>query len=153
LECKWFFNQRMKFTVRRVSRGMDCWSEGVEVGGGIFGRGECGGSAGRFDLGFVGWNLAGHGLIMAGGGDEMAVTGVKIEIIEALESRERILRDLQASLDHRTVFPLAEMPVALPTLAGGEQERRCDPSILRADRRATALPAWPLRNLGMREFH
>jgi hypothetical protein len=60
----------MKFTVRRVSCGMDCWSEGVEVGGGIFGRGECCSSAGRFDLGFVGWNLAGHGLIMAGGGDE-----------------------------------------------------------------------------------
>jgi hypothetical protein len=33
---------------------------------------------------------AGFSFIMAGGGDEMAVTGVKIEIIEALESRERI---------------------------------------------------------------
>jgi hypothetical protein len=41
----------------------------------------------------------------------------------------------------------------LPTLAGGEQERRCDPGMLRADRRATALPAWPPRNLEMREFH
>jgi hypothetical protein len=90
---------------------------------------------------------------MAGGGDEMAVTGVRIEIIEVLESRERILRDLQALLDHRTVFPLAEMPVALPTLAGGEQERRCDPGLLRADRRAAALPAWPPRNLEIREFN
>lgn len=66
---------------------MAAQAEGVEVAGGVFGGGECGRSVGSFV--FDG-TFARPGLVMAGGGDEVAIARVEIEVIEVLESGEGI---------------------------------------------------------------
>jgi len=57
------------------------------MAGGVFGGGERRSPSGGF---IFGRTLAGCRLVVTGGGDEVTVAGVEIEVIQALESREGI---------------------------------------------------------------
>ena len=62
-------------------------AECVEVASGVFGSSEGGRSAESFILGRT---FTGHGLVMAGSRDEVAVSRIKIEVILAFESGKRV---------------------------------------------------------------
>ena len=70
-----------------VVHAMAAQVERVEVAGGVFGGGDPGGAGWS---GGGGWILAWLGFIMAGGGDEVAVTGMDVEVIETWVTGERI---------------------------------------------------------------
>jgi hypothetical protein len=96
-------------------------AETVNVAGGVFGGGEGGGSAGGFACART---LAGRGLVVAGGSDEVTVAGVKIEAIQALESGEGIWQDpTHVGLDLRNnLTEQRKPPLALEALEEGGPE-------------------------------
>jgi hypothetical protein len=96
---------------RQVGHAVASQAKTVNVAGGVFGGGEGGCPAGEFG---VAWTLAGRCLVMAGGGDEVAVTGEKIEAIQALKGTERVWQgpahvdlDLGENLTEQGETPLA----------------------------------------------
>lgn len=62
-------------------------AEAIEGAGGLFSGGEGGCSTESFTWGRT---LAGRGLVVAGGRDEVPVTSVEIEVVQAIVSAERI---------------------------------------------------------------
>ncbi|MEI8039170.1 MAG: hypothetical protein WCJ14_12340 [Verrucomicrobiota bacterium] len=101
--------------------------DGVKVASGVFGGGECGGPSRGLVFGrtlVFGRNLARRGLVVTGGGDEVAVSGVEIEVIQALEIREGIgHRPAHVGLDLReNVAEQREPTLALEAFKKGGQE-------------------------------
>lgn len=62
----------------------------VEVAGGVFGGGYPGGGGWTGLAGFAGFTRAWLGFVMAGGGDEVAVTRMNVEVIKAFVAGEGI---------------------------------------------------------------
>jgi hypothetical protein len=93
----------------------------VEVAGGVFGGGE---RCGPTDGFLLGRTLAGRCLVMAGGGDEVAVAGVDVEVVQTLESREWIGHcPAHVGLKlGKNVSEQGKAALALETLEEGRQE-------------------------------
>jgi hypothetical protein len=91
------------------------------VAGGVFGGGERRGPSGRLAFGGA---LAGRCHVVTGRSDEVAVAGVEIEVIQALESREGIgHRPAHVGLDLRENVAEQRKPtLALEAFEKGGQE-------------------------------
>jgi len=70
----------------KVVHGMAAQVEGIEVAGGVFGGGDPGGGI----FGFGGGHGARDRFVMAGGGDEMSVSGVDVEVIKGFVEGEGV---------------------------------------------------------------
>ena len=92
------------------------------MAGGVFGGGERHGPADGFFV--LGRTLAGRGLVMAGGGDEVAIASVDVEVVQTFESSEWIgHRPAHVGLDlGKNVSEQGKPALALEALEEGGQQ-------------------------------